>query len=1170
MKLTVFYSRLLRTSIWCLLLSTFFSVTAQAQSQSFCTTPALAMYPELEDELKNADAEGPFYLRIYVHVIRRDDGTGGQNEEGVLKALSYLDQDYNPHGIYFVWDCQIDYIDNTLMFNYPDMGGVFTINRQPDGINIYLFDDGPAPISGYPGSGHAEGVGSNAFLIFGSLDVAPQSSLIKSHVMSHEMGHCLNLFHPWDGPSAPTYYCTEFPDGSNCELCGDQLCDTPAEPINGCQRNVDTNSCTWLGSAIAPNGQPYDPDETLYMGYTHPKCMSRFTPMQVQRMYNSIVTLDVLQACVVSDPNHIVTGTVAWNSPSVVAGNIIVEPGGQLTITNEVAFYPQSKIIVKPGGKLIVNGGTLTNILTCRTSRLWQGIEVWGNSTAHQYPDANGNYQQGYVELNNATIENAVCAIALWKPNDYSMTGGIIKATNSYFINNAKSVHACSYSNKHPVTGKPTNNIGFARNCTFEINQYYNPEKTFHKHIDLAQVNGFSFIGCDFSLASGVNGTSLYSLGIASYESAFSVSAPCTSTVSPCTEYDRNTFSGFYAAVYATNNGLNTYTFTLSRADFDNNAKGVYINGVNNEAILFCNFNLGSNSGDDCGDGLSPSYGIDMVGSTGFAIEENTFQKVANVAPGDYTGIRATLCLSPGDDIYLNTFDGLERANLAQDRNRANYSNPDDGISYLCNQNRFNRMDIHVTGFQASIRGNIGNQGLASGNTLTDPVFAEAHILNQGTKEIYYYFYQPNVNERLTEYSAYVNPHPLAATQNQNLCPSHYGGSTGGNTTDGLVLDAAGLQQKADEYSQYNSDYNSVAGLYQQLTDGGSTESTTTSIETSQPDDMWDLRDELLGKSPYLSQETLMTAADKTDVLPEAVLFEILSANPDELRRQELIDYLRNKPEPLPEYMIELLEVLAQGETGKTALLSQMARYYNGRVQAANTIVRSLLRDTLTDYGQIRTWLTNLGGLEPAKQVVRTYLAEANYAAALTQLAAMETDYSLSGDELATFNEYRIVTEMLVSLRQQGLGYNSLDSASVAQLVDFANNSTGEARYLAQNILNQTYGLHYCNCPPQPGTITLKASIPAYLGRLAEARGLTIEAAPNPAHTWTAFDYVLTPGETNGVITITDNRGNTLATVPLTGNRGQKVWDTRQVSPGLYIYTLTCNGLSRSGKLVVE
>ncbi|PIY33127.1 MAG: hypothetical protein COZ08_05745, partial [Bacteroidetes bacterium CG_4_10_14_3_um_filter_42_6] len=110
---------------------------------------------------------------------------------------------------------------------------------------------------------------------------------------------------------------------------------------------------------------------------------------------------------------------------------------------------------------------------------------------------------------------------------------------------------------------------------------------------------------------------------------------------------------------------------------------------------------------------------------------------------------------------------------------------------------------------------------------------------------------------------------------------------------------------------------NSVKALYDSYIDGGYTEGELLDILTAQPDDMWELRAQLLGDSPHLSLEVLKEAADKTDVFTESALFDILAANPDELKKDTLISYLENKEEPLPDYMIDLLKQLAGGTTYK-------------------------------------------------------------------------------------------------------------------------------------------------------------------------------------------------------------------------------------------------------------
>ncbi|MBK7031451.1 MAG: hypothetical protein IPH45_20660 [Bacteroidales bacterium] len=76
---------------------------------------------------------------------------------------------------------------------------------------------------------------------------------------------------------------------------------------------------------------------------------------------------------------------------------------------------------------------------------------------------------------------------------------------------------------------------------------------------------------------------------------------------------------------------------------------------------------------------------------------------------------------------------------------------------------------------------------------------------------------------------------------------------------------------------------------------------------------MWALRAELLGVSPHLSEEVLRKVADKTDIFTEAVIFDILAANPDELKKEELFQYLENKENPLPTYMIGYFTPGCQG-----------------------------------------------------------------------------------------------------------------------------------------------------------------------------------------------------------------------------------------------------------------
>lgn len=162
---------------------------------------------------------------------------------------------------------------------------------------------------------------------------------------------------------------------------------------------------------------------------------------------------------------------------------VTIKSGTTLTVTSTLYMAPDARIIVEPGAKLIVNGGTITSACP---DEFWGAIFVMGNRNQPQTQQ-----YQGYVELNNATIENARNAISTWYPDDWNTTGGIIKATNTTFRNNLRSVEFLSYNNS---------NQGSFTNCTFSWDEnLFAHEKSQLTHVTMYDVTGVEFTKCYFS-----------------------------------------------------------------------------------------------------------------------------------------------------------------------------------------------------------------------------------------------------------------------------------------------------------------------------------------------------------------------------------------------------------------------------------------------------------------------------------------------------------------------------------------------------------------------------------------------------------------------------------------------------------------------------------------------
>jgi hypothetical protein len=106
--------------------------------------------------------------------------------------------------------------------------------------------------------------------------------------------------------------CAELVDGSNCSVCGDYVCDTPADPT---VFGVDENTCVWDGSTCNgsntdANGDPYNPNHSLIMAYIPPSCTPQYhTAGQAARMRAMIANSPILQNVVIPN-NLILSGTI--------------------------------------------------------------------------------------------------------------------------------------------------------------------------------------------------------------------------------------------------------------------------------------------------------------------------------------------------------------------------------------------------------------------------------------------------------------------------------------------------------------------------------------------------------------------------------------------------------------------------------------------------------------------------------------------------------------------------------------------------------------------------------------------------------------------------------------------------------------------------------------------
>ena len=228
-------------------------------------------------------------IKLAFYSVNKSDGSNSTPLSTVIAAYDKLNEDYNPHNIYFKWDkTTVGQINNDTYYNNTDKNkdkDIFSEleqNSKNGKIVIYLFNRSR-------NFGLSDGIDSGAELLV-------SGNLITTQTISHEMGHVLSLYHLFE-----TQFGIEEVNGNsyNRTNTGDKVSDTPAafyslDPTVSVPLLDQSNGgCSWIyegGNTVIkdPNNDSYDTDASMIMGYA--SCADHFTRGQADRMRNALAT----------------------------------------------------------------------------------------------------------------------------------------------------------------------------------------------------------------------------------------------------------------------------------------------------------------------------------------------------------------------------------------------------------------------------------------------------------------------------------------------------------------------------------------------------------------------------------------------------------------------------------------------------------------------------------------------------------------------------------------------------------------------------------------------------------------------------------------------------------------------------------------------------------------
>ena len=160
---------------------------------------------------------------------------------------------------------------------------------------------------------------------------------------------------------------------------------------------------------------------------------------------------------------------------------------------------------------------------------------------------------------------------------------------------------------------------------------------------------------------------------------------------------------------------------------------------------------------------------------------------------------------------------------------------------------------------------------------------------------------------------------------------------------------SSGLDYK-EQLEYYTEQVEELENTLIQLIDGGNTEGLNTEVELSTPPETMEIYNELMGESPFVSETVVETSIEKEDVLPNAMIRDVMVANPHSATSDELLEKLDERNTPMPNYMKAQVLEAREIQTLKDELESKLSGLKLRQARAFNGLVRQYLSDTINPW----------------------------------------------------------------------------------------------------------------------------------------------------------------------------------------------------------------------------
>jgi len=353
-----------------------------------------------------------------------------------------------------------------------------------------------------------------------------------------------------------------------------------------------------------------------------------------------------------------------------------------------------------------------------------------------------------------------------------------------------------------------------------------------------------------------------------------------------------------------------------------------------------------------------------------------------------------------------------------------------------------------------------------------------------------------------------------------------------------------------------------MGALTRKVRDRGSTDLLNFDVQTSTTSQAMEVTNELLNQSPYLSDTVMKSATEKEEVLNNALIRDVLVANPQSAKSEDLMELLATRTIPMPDYMMEQITA-GEDTVSPKELLEARKAWWDGEADKAYIRLLNYYKgdSTGTTIEDSLVWLFNVRNKLSARyDNAEWFHAKGDTLQAEETLNSIPAMFDLNSAQEQTQEAYLTFFDLHNRVKKDTSYAFKIDSVMRTSLLELTSSNQNLPGVYARNMLLATGNINYQEPVILPDSGLKATKKVKFKGVKDSGNNKFISVFPNPAHDYFIIRYNTPEDAQKGSIKLYDAKGILMFSKEVSTTKGQITVPTTAMISGLYLIVLEQNG----------